>query len=189
MKGKLRELELGDIDPDSNMTHQIRDFGQEDWDDDDNNQGAQSDNRYRNEYHFIPYDPEPISHMAVQAEAGPGPQTAAHRIKTAAMGIQYPLLDDNDERVTIWEDAAGHIKRREEPPRYIPTDIDGDTPMSAIDENSAEEPNKFFPFASELDWRVAQWAVKDGPGHNAFDRLLEIPGVGIGSTYHTLMTC
>ena len=37
--------------------------------------------------------------------------------------------------------------------------------------------NHFAPFASELDWKIAQWAVKDGIGHNSFDRLLNIPGV------------
>ena len=36
---------------------------------------------------------------------------------------------------------------------------------------------KFYPFNSELDWKIAQWAIKDGPGKNAFDRLLKIPGV------------
>ena len=39
-----------------------------------------------------------------------------------------------------------------------------------------EDP-KFHPFHSELDWNIAQWVVKDGPGNNAFDRLLKIPGV------------
>ena len=45
--------------------------------------------------------------------------------------------------------------------------------ISGIDQDS----NPYMPFASELDWRIAQWAVKDGPGQNAFDRLLKIPGV------------
>ncbi|KAF8958087.1 hypothetical protein BDZ97DRAFT_1668977 [Flammula alnicola] len=50
------------------------------------------------------------------------------------------------------------------------------------------ELNPFAPFSSELDWRVAQWAVKDGPGHNAFNRLLEIPGVveKLGLSYHNI---
>ncbi|KAF8868438.1 hypothetical protein CPB84DRAFT_1819214 [Gymnopilus junonius] len=54
--------------------------------------------------------------------------------------------------------------------------------------DDAGAPNLFAPFASELDWRVAQWAVKDGPGHNAFNRLLEIPGVveNLGLSYHNI---
>ncbi|KAJ3776370.1 hypothetical protein FB446DRAFT_762900 [Lentinula raphanica] len=35
----------------------------------------------------------------------------------------------------------------------------------------------FAPFASEMDWRIAEWVVKDGIGHKSFDRLLAIPGV------------
>ena len=69
------------------------------------------------------------------------------------------------------DEDAGRIFRKEIPPRYT-QDREGDTLM---EEDS--EPNPFAPFSSELDWRIAHWAVKDGPGHNAFNRLLEIPGV------------
>lgn len=37
--------------------------------------------------------------------------------------------------------------------------------------------NMFHPFVSELDWRVAEWFVEDGPGISALDRLLSIKGV------------
>ena len=37
--------------------------------------------------------------------------------------------------------------------------------------------NPFLPFKSEVDWRVAKWFIKDGPGISANDRLLEIPKV------------
>ena len=37
--------------------------------------------------------------------------------------------------------------------------------------------NLYSPFTSELDWRIAQWVIKDGPGQNFFDQLLKIPGV------------
>jgi hypothetical protein len=50
--------------------------------------------------------------------------------------------------------------------------LDGDVEMEDPD-----SPNVFAPFASELDWRIAEWVIKDGPGHKAFDRLLQIPGV------------
>ena len=39
--------------------------------------------------------------------------------------------------------------------------------------------NPYAPFSSEMDWMIAQWAVKDAPGHKAFDRFLEIPGVSL----------
>ncbi|KAJ7852764.1 hypothetical protein B0H14DRAFT_3656681 [Mycena olivaceomarginata] len=51
-----------------------------------------------------------------------------------------------------------------------------------------DSPNVFAPFASELDWRIAEWVIKDGPGHKAFDRLLEIPGVRekLGLSYQNI---
>jgi hypothetical protein len=48
-----------------------------------------------------------------------------------------------------------------------------------------EEDKRFTPFASELDWRVARWAVQEGVGHKSFDRLMAIPGVS-GSVYTVL---
>lgn len=33
------------------------------------------------------------------------------------------------------------------------------------------------PFESETDWQIASWFVKEGIGHGAVDRLLEIPKV------------
>ncbi|KIY60598.1 hypothetical protein CYLTODRAFT_427819, partial [Cylindrobasidium torrendii FP15055 ss-10] len=35
----------------------------------------------------------------------------------------------------------------------------------------------YHPFASKLDWDVAQWMVSEGIGHGSFNRLLEIDGV------------
>lgn len=37
--------------------------------------------------------------------------------------------------------------------------------------------NPFLPFKSDVDWRVAKWFIKDGPGMSANDRLLQIPKV------------
>jgi len=36
----------------------------------------------------------------------------------------------------------------------------------------------FAPFASELDWRMASWAVQEGIGQKTLDWLLSILGVG-----------
>ena len=46
-----------------------------------------------------------------------------------------------------------------------------------LGEGSSAAVNRFTPFASELDWRVACWAIQDGIGHKSFDRLMAIPGV------------
>lgn len=40
-----------------------------------------------------------------------------------------------------------------------------------------QEANAYFPFSCELDWKVANWFIKEDPGHNAFNRFLSIPGV------------
>jgi len=41
-------------------------------------------------------------------------------------------------------------------------DQDGDVEMEGVG-------NKYAPFALEMDWRIARWAVKDGIGHNSFN--------------------
>jgi hypothetical protein len=35
----------------------------------------------------------------------------------------------------------------------------------------------YGPFQGEIDWRIAEWAILDSPGHNSLDRLLSIPNV------------
>ncbi|KAF9456634.1 hypothetical protein BDZ94DRAFT_1140622, partial [Collybia nuda] len=52
-------------------------------------------------------------------------------------------------------------------------DSEGDISM----EPNPEGDDLYSPFSSELDWRVAKWAVEEGVGHNSFNHLLDIPGV------------
>jgi hypothetical protein len=100
------------------------------------------------------------------------PQTAENSIDLRSRHSRHTVLDnDDDECIIMVDEDAGRIFRKEIPPRYT-QDREGDTLME-----EDREPNPFAPFSSELDWRVAHWAVKDGPGHNAFNRLLKIPGV------------
>jgi hypothetical protein len=44
---------------------------------------------------------------------------------------------------------------------------------------AVEKQNPYTPFTSELDWRIARWAVKNNPGHKVFDQLLSIPRVSL----------
>lgn len=44
-------------------------------------------------------------------------------------------------------------------------------------DGSSSDKTNFAPFASEMDWKIANWAIKDSPGNAAFDRLLAIPDV------------
>lgn len=168
LKGKMKDLgDANDVEPilvddqlqeDIEIGESIDSFGEPSWLDDilDVRLGANED-----QFHFLPENPE-------DSGSGPGPQTAANRI------LRHIVFDDDeDDRFVINDENAGRILRHESPPIYMTLDDDGDTLMG----EEGEEPNFFFPFASKLDWRVAQWVVEDEPGHNAFNRLLEIPGV------------
>ncbi|KAF9003205.1 hypothetical protein BDZ89DRAFT_1146120 [Hymenopellis radicata] len=53
----------------------------------------------------------------------------------------------------------------------------GDTAMDGSGAPEVGNEEWYKPFASELDWRVAQWMVEQGIGHNAFNEFLRIPGV------------
>ncbi len=105
-------------------------------------------------FHFINTSP-PVN-LAI-GEEGPGPSTAANRIQHA---IQ--LDDDSDDRVTDIYAGAGRILRR-----------------TSLTSNSSDPDieSPYAPFSSELDWRIAKWAIKDSAGQAAFDRFLAIPGV------------
>src|SRR6266545_2709161 len=131
---------------------------------------------------FIPHEPD--TNRTAESEfhgepgqaegAGPGPQTAANRLRRAAL-----ILDDEiDERITITHPNAGVVRRKESPPsfRFEENDEDGDVEMEGPDQLPL---SPFRPFNSELDWKIAQWAIKDGPGQNAFDRFLSVPGVSV----------
>lgn len=127
-------------------------------------------------FYFFPDEPdEPVAEEGV---AGPGPSTTANRNRTD----HRVLEDEDDERVEEIHPHAGKVIAMD---RALVAkwrlytgggnvDTDGDVEMSDMDQSTS---NPYAPFASEIDWRVARWAVKDGPGHNALNRLLEIPGV------------
>jgi hypothetical protein len=127
------------------------------------------------DFHFIPNDPVPLSEE--QAQQGPGPSTAANRILQAAEQGYIPhshrvLDEEEDETFVINHSSAGRILRTDPLDHSFQSNRD---PNSDVE--MGDDTNPFAPFLSELDWRVAQWAIKDSSGHKAFDRLLEIPGV------------
>jgi hypothetical protein len=99
--------------------------------------------------------------------------------------------DEDDDRLVVEHPTAGrHI-------RIVPTlherwkKLFGGSMESEEDERvdsdvdmDDEQEDKFSPFASELDWRIAKWAVQEGIGHKSFDRLMSIPGVCIDTISH-----
>src|SRR5882757_8904090 len=90
--------------------------------------------------------------------------------------------EEDDERVEEEDERAGACLRvvdtlherwkREFGPSQ---DMQGDVNMSDVSKDG--DGTKFSPFASELDWRIARWAIQDGIGHKSFDRLMSIPEV------------
>ncbi|KAJ7215557.1 hypothetical protein GGX14DRAFT_562771 [Mycena pura] len=123
-------------------------------------------------FQFIPADP---------TAAGPSSAPQLHRAGPSSAPQAHYLSDDVDGRFIESHPTAGHVIRMNDNPHAkwkrsfglaLDPDGDGDVEMGGPDSS-----NLFTPFASELDWRIAEWVIKDGPGHKAFDRLLEIPGV------------
>lgn len=130
--------------------------------------------RDREPFHFIPIENLPPPHEYGIGEAGPGPSTVAHNHQ-----VQHRALDDDDDtRVEDEDGSVGKVIRMNDNlhRRWHKLFGAGDGDAMDVDED-IEEPSFFHPFASELDWRIANWMVKDNPGHNAFNRLLSIPGV------------
>jgi hypothetical protein len=99
--------------------------------------------------------------------SGPGPQSTNGR-----GNLQMRSLDDDDDsRVVEMHPTAGKILPPL-PSEQQEKDSDGDIHME-----DGQASGSFSPFSSELDWKIAEWAVKDNVGHSSLDRLLGIPGV------------
>ncbi|KAH9939225.1 hypothetical protein B0H21DRAFT_711252, partial [Amylocystis lapponica] len=81
-------------------------------------------------------------------EAGPGPSTVA-----STQQVQGRVLDDDED-----------------------TRVERNTQLMERARYGRWRANVYEPFASEMDWRIADWMIKDNPGHKVFDRLLAIPG-------------
>ncbi|PPQ87264.1 hypothetical protein CVT24_006670, partial [Panaeolus cyanescens] len=139
---------------------------------------------------YLPSQHDPSLDEYAIGQEGPGPQTAANRIRRQ---VQALLLDDNnDERVVLVDKGAGHIVRYTTPPRLLSVspnrsgyDEDGDQQMDSDSEGQSEAEREaqtelYAPFKSRMDWEVARWAIKTDPGKNGLDRLLQIPGVREG---------
>lgn len=174
-KAKLRDLGVNDVEDgvplptliasDLEVQQHVEDPGWQEYDPQHDPDVAMEFGPYGEELQFLPVGPnEILDENQLQTADNINFQGATHSRHAV-------LDDDDDERIIVVDEDAGRIFRKEAPPRYT-EDREGDTLME-----EDGEPNPFSPFSSELDWRVAHWAVKDGPGHNAINRFLEIPGV------------
>lgn len=98
------------------------------------------------------------------------------------------LLYDEDDRVEVIHATAGQVIRmdaslHERWKKTFEENQDLEEGRLIVDSEEEDEPTAFYPFASQLDWQVACWAVQEGIGHGALDRLLAIPGVSLLSRY------
>ncbi|KAF5364863.1 hypothetical protein D9757_012750 [Collybiopsis confluens] len=80
------------------------------------------------------------------------------------------LIEDQAQcRTYSWHPTAGKIYRHMSDVR---------TRWKALFSGSEVGSHEIYrPFASRLDWELAQWAVKEKITHSSFDRLLQIPEV------------
>ena len=125
-------------------------------------------------FHFVDVEEEEMVDVGI-GEDGPGPGTTGNRRK--AMGRVLDEDDDTRVKVEYTANGAGKCIRMDKTIHDRWKRRFGDHTSST--ETSSMQDNPYAPFASELDWRIAHWAVKDGIGHKSFDRFLSIPGVRV----------
>jgi len=104
---------------------------------------------------------------------GPGPSTQAYRESLIDQQLGSKPRDFDREVDTLYEEEQveiGNAIRFDAGLRSRWEAIHGGTASAGMD-------NTYTPFASEMDWRIADWVVKEGIGNNTFNRLCEIPGV------------
>lgn len=126
-------------------------------------------------FHFVHVEDEPQI-----GEAGPGPSTQARRDSMAErqLGGKVRKLDDGDLVMFEVEHKIGGALIRMDQSLHERWGIAHNLPVDVtMDGSSSAAENLYAPFASEMDWHIAEWVVKDNIGHNSFNRLLQIPGV------------
>lgn len=126
-------------------------------------------------FHFVH-----LEEQSANGVAGPGPSTQANRDRMAdrQLGGRVRVLDDGDLSMIEVEHPTGGALIRMDQSLHQRWCIAHNLPVDApMDGSNAQRTNLYAPFASEMDWRIAEWVVKDNIGHNTFNRLLQIPGV------------
>ncbi|KAH9913750.1 uncharacterized protein B0H18DRAFT_887798, partial [Fomitopsis serialis] len=105
--------------------------------------------------------------------------------------VQAPALDDDeDDRVEEEDSLAGKVIRMDATivqtwKAFFTDDLEDDTSDTDQMEVDSEDGRPrgrdrsevWKPFASELDWRVAMWVVREDVGQKSINRFLSIPGV------------
>lgn len=120
---------------------------------------------------WVDYLPPPLYFLPASGDSEE-PVASSSQLPPPLHHTALSLDDDEDTRVEDVYASAGKIIDTEDTLHKKWTDyFKDDTPNP----DTSRDPT-FSPFASELDWRVAQWAMSS-LGHNKFNELLAIPGV------------
>ena len=78
----------------------------------------------------------------------------------------YVLDEEDDTRIEVPHKIAGKVIKMN-PLLHEQWRMLFQNDHMNVDQSSSGSQNPFSPFASELDWRVAKWAIKEGIGHNS----------------------
>ncbi|KAJ3818974.1 hypothetical protein F5880DRAFT_1510524 [Lentinula raphanica] len=128
-------------------------------------------------FHFIRLEREPVI-----GEAGPGPSTSSQRntLLERQLGAKLRSFDDMEDNEKIVEEnlEAARIIRMDSSLELTRWRLAHNLEVDHLMDGSSPLPDEAFaPFATEMDWKIAEWVIKDGIGHKSLDRLLAIPGV------------
>ncbi|KIY69492.1 hypothetical protein CYLTODRAFT_452584 [Cylindrobasidium torrendii FP15055 ss-10] len=124
----------------------------------------------------------------IVGQPGPGPTTLRTRLGRM-IGAQARVFDEGGDSDSgrpddiIEHHPTGGVAIRMSTSLYERWDAlfgVGRVPENERMDGSGQpelEGSLYKPFASKLDWDVAQWMVSEGIGHGSFNRLLEIDGL------------
>ncbi|KAJ3727562.1 hypothetical protein C8R42DRAFT_638742 [Lentinula raphanica] len=97
-------------------------------------------------------------------EAGSG--VGSSSATSSAQPMQRTLEEEDDKMTWQWHGTAGKVLR-----------VDKDVHKQWLGLSSGKKDDAYSPFASQLEWEISHWAVKEKVSQSSFNRLLKIPQV------------
>ncbi|KAK1226388.1 hypothetical protein PQX77_010633, partial [Marasmius sp. AFHP31] len=113
------------------------------------------------------------------SEEGEGDEGTSH----PATPARRTVVEDRLRQPPVVVRFGGHAGQ----PLADGSKEDADTCYKRALGKDSKDRSLWYPFTSQLDWEVARWAKLRGPGSNAFNELLKIPGVvdSLGLSFKT----
>ncbi|KAG1737845.1 uncharacterized protein EDB91DRAFT_1249522 [Suillus paluster] len=137
-------------------------------------------------FHLIPLGPDRMDHDAQDMMDVDIPIHDDHPVPGPSRH-PHSLQAEGDTRVTESHPTAGRVIRIDQSVHAkwrLQFGLCNEAESSVPEDQ--DDDSLFYPFTSRPDWQVGCWAVQEGIGHKAFDRLLAIPEVKdcLGLAYH-----